>query len=183
MCLSGRQSNDFGTLSSWSVAGSGWWCSRPRSHRLWSRLFALGKWGHTCSFVSAVCLRIVYSAILEWKASSRVVVTKHSWVSFYRSVYNFIPRWLNTPLLLVSDLGARFLEQILGFLYCGSRKPSMGHFGHIPSQTHVGPFQLYTTSLPCHRSRHVEYLQEIRCGFKQWDAAITSTIHASVASL
>jgi hypothetical protein len=47
---------------------------------------------------------------------------------------------------------------------------------------HVWLFQLYATSLPCHRSRHVEYLQEISYCFKQWDAANTSTIYASVAS-
>jgi hypothetical protein len=36
--------------------------------------------------------------------------------------------------------------------------------------------------LSCHCSRHVEYLQEISCCFKQWDAAITSTRDTSVAS-
>jgi len=37
------------------------------------------------------------------------------------------------------------------------------------------------TFLPCHCSRQVEYLQEISCCFKQWDATITWTIYASVA--
>jgi hypothetical protein len=38
------------------------------------------------------------------------------------------------------------------------------------------------TSLPCHCCRHVEYLQEISCCFKQRDAAITLTIYGAVAS-
>jgi hypothetical protein len=37
--------------------------------------------------------------------------------------------------------------------------------------------------MPCHCSRHVEYLQEISYRFTQWDAAITSTIYTSVASI
>jgi len=38
-------------------------------------------------------------------------------------------------------------------------------------------------SVPCHRSRHVEFLQECSCCLNKWDVAITSTIYASVASL
>jgi hypothetical protein len=30
------------------------------------------------------------------------------------------------------------------------------HFGHIQCQAHIGLFQLYLTSLPCHSCRHVE---------------------------
>jgi len=47
---------------------------------------------------------------------------------------------------------------------------------------HVRLFQLYTTSSPCHRNAHVEYVQDISCWFKQWDEAITSTIYGAVAS-
>jgi len=74
-----------------------------------------------------------------------------------------MPRTPNTLLLLFLDFGARFLDQILHFLYCGTHKPFFGHFGHIQCQAYVGLFQLYTTSLPCHSSRHVENLQEISC--------------------
>jgi len=35
----------------------------------------------------------------------------------------------------------------------------------IQGQAHVGLFQLYQTTLPCHLSRHVENLQEIGCCF------------------
>jgi hypothetical protein len=74
-------------------------------------------------------------------------------------------RKLNTPLLLFSNLGAWFLNEIFRFLYCGVRKAFFGHFGHIQRQAHVGLFQLYLTSLPCHSCRHVETLQEISCCF------------------
>jgi len=101
---------------------------------------------------------------------------------FLSHLHLLIPKKLNTPLVLFSDLGARFLDQILRFLYCEVWKPSFGHIGHVQGQADVGLFQLYMTSLPCHRCRHVEYVQEISCCLKQWDAAITSTIYASVAS-
>jgi hypothetical protein len=48
--------------------------------------------------------------------------------------------------------------QILNFLYSGARKLAFGHFAHIQCQAHVGLFELYVTSLPCHSSRHVENL-------------------------
>jgi len=123
-----------------------------------------------------------FAGLLARKASERVVLTKHSRVSFCRSLHLGMPRKLNTLLLLFSDLGARFVDQILRSLYRSAQKPFFGHFGHVQGQAHVGLFQLYTTSLPCHCSRHVEYLQEVSCCFKRWDAAITSTIYPSVAS-
>jgi hypothetical protein len=100
-------------------------------------------------------------------------LTKHSWVSSYHSLHLDLPRKLNTPLLPFSDLGTWFDEQILRFLYCGVLKPAFGHFGHVHGQADVGLLQLYTTSLPCHHCRHVEYLQEISCCFKHCDAAMT----------
>jgi len=121
-------------------------------------------------------------AIVARKASGRVVLTKHSRVSFYHSLLLLMPRKLNTQLLLFLDLGARFLEQILRFLSCGAHKPLFSHFGYVPGQVLVELYQVYTISLPCHRSRHDDNLQEISCCFKQWDAAITLTIYASVAS-
>jgi len=121
------------------------------------------------------------SAILARKASGCVVLLKRYRVSFYRSLDLFMPRKLNTPLLLISDLGARFLDKILHFLYCGVWKPSFGHVGHIQGQAHIEPFQLYPTSLLCHPSRRVEYLQDISCYFLQSNSAITSTLSASIA--
>ena len=73
----------------------------------------------------------------------------------------FVPRKLNTPLLFFSDLGTWFLYEIFHFLNCGARKAFFGHFGHIQRQAHVGLFQLYPTSLPCHCCRQVENLQDI----------------------
>ena len=147
-----------GIVPSW-----GGWRSGQRLHHLRCRLSALVKWRCTCSFASPACLRILCSAILGRKASGRMVLTKHSQVSFHCSIYVYMPRKLNTPLLLFLDLGARFLYQILCFLYRGARKSFFGPFGHIQAQAHVGLFQLYPTSLPCHSSRHVENLQEVSC--------------------
>jgi len=94
----------------------------------------------------------------------------------------FICRKINSTLLLCSDLGTMFLDEILCFLYCSTWKPFFGYCGHVQGQAHVGLFQLNTTSLPCYRSRHVEHLQDISCCFKHWEATITSTIYAAVAS-
>ena len=180
--ISSRQIVDFKTLSCGGFTSWGGWCSGQRWHRLWSLLSALIGRRCTCSFASPTCLRIFCCAILARKASCHVVLMKHSLMSFYRSLHCFMPRKLNTPLLLFSDLSTRYLDAILRFLYCGAQKPSFGRFGHIQVQAAVRLFQLYMTSLPCHRSRHVEYLQEISCCVKQWDAAITSTIYAFVVS-
>jgi len=188
--ISGRQIDDFETLSTGSVTGWGGWCFRQRWRLLWSRLWSrlwsllsslIGRW-FTSSSVSPACLQIVCSAILIGKVSGGVVLTKHSRVSFHRSLHLFMPKKLNTPHLLFSGLGAMFHDQILCFLYSGMQKPSFGHIGHDQGQAHVRLCQLYTASLPCHRSRHVEHLQEISCCFKWWDAATTSTIYASVSS-
>jgi len=120
-------------------------------------------------------------AILARKAAGRLVLTKHCQVSLYRSLHLVMPRKLNTPLLLFSDLGAWFLNEIFCFLYCGARKAFFGHFGHIQRQAHVGLFQLYPTSLPFHSCRHVENVHPISCCFYQWNWALTSTMYTSVA--
>jgi len=93
-----------------------------------------------------------------------------------------MPRKLNTPLPLFWDCWARCLDQGLHFFYCSARKPCLGHFGHIQGQEHVGLFQLYPISLPCHSSRYVENLQGISCRVWKWHSATTSTIHVSAAS-
>jgi len=115
--------------------------------------------------VAVECLQILCGAIWTRRASRCVGVTKHSQMSFYRSLHLFMLRKLNTPCLLFLDRSARFLDQILSFLYYSARKPSIGHFGHVQSQAHIWLFQLYMTFLPCHRSRHVDCLQEISCCF------------------
>ena len=53
----------------------------------------------------------------------------HFQVSFYCSLHPFMPRKLNSPLLLYSDFSARFLVQLLLLLYCSAEKPFFGHFG------------------------------------------------------
>jgi len=159
--LSGQQIDYFKWLCSGGVTGWGGWCAGRRWSRLWSPHSASGGWRCTCSFASPACLRILCGAILPRKAAGGLVMTKHCRVSLYRSLHIFMPRHLNTPLLLFSDLGAWFLNEIFRFLYCGAQKAFFGHFGHIQRQAHVGLFQLYPTSLPCHSCRHVENLQDI----------------------
>jgi len=90
-------------------------------------------------------------------------------------------RQLHTPLHLISDLGAQFLDEILRFLCRDARKAFCGHFSHNHWHAHVGLLQKFPTSLPCPSSRHVEYLRDISCCFKRWNSAITSTIYSSIA--
>jgi len=122
-------------------------------------------WRCTCSLTSPACLRIFSGAIFARKATVCVVMTKHGWGLFYHSLHLFTPRKINARLLLSLDFGVRFLDQILHFLYCGTRKPGFGHFCHNQGHVHFGLFQLYTTFLPCHCSRYDENLQEIGCSF------------------
>jgi len=131
MRMSGRQINDLQTLIRGTVTSWGEWCFEQR----WRRLFASVRWRSACSFPSPSCQRIRCCAILARKASGHVVSTKHSRVSFYCSLHFFQPRKLNTQLLLLSDLGPRFFNHELPFLYCGARKAFFGHFRHIHGQT------------------------------------------------
>ena len=180
--IPGRQIEDFEKLSTRSVTGWGGWCSEQRWRVLRSLLSVSVGRRCTCSFVSPVYLEIVCGAIVASKAPGLLVLTKLSRVSFCRSLHIVMRRKLNTLHLLFSDISVRFLDQVSYILHCGAWKPSFGHFGHVQGQVHIELFQLYTTSLRCHCSRHDEYLQEISCCFKQWDAAITSIIYAFIAS-
>jgi len=186
LCISSLQIDDFKRLSSGITTG---WCrcnSRQWWLRLWSHLHShlcpSVSWRYSCPIECPGCLWIVCSAILARKASGHMVLTKHSRVSFHPSLLLSISRKLNTLHLLFPDLGMRFLDQVLYLLYCGTRKCIFGHSGHIQGQAHVGLFQLYPISLPCHRSRHVEYQQKISCWFKYWDPAITSITYTPVLS-
>jgi len=165
ICISGWQIDDLGMFSPGSVTGWGGWHAGQRWHRLWSPLSVSVGWRCTCSFASPACLLILCGAILARKAAGRVVLTNHCQVSLYCSLHLFMLRKLNTPVLLFLDLGAWFFNEIFRFLYCGTWIAFFGHFGCIQSQAHVGLFQLYSTSLPCHSSRHVENLQDISCCF------------------
>jgi hypothetical protein len=73
-------------------------------------------------------------------------------------------------------------DLILSVLYCGTRIPTFGDFHHIQRLAHVGLFQLYTTSLPCHASSHIQNQQKLSWFYQQWDWAVVSTIYTSVAS-
>jgi len=167
--IPGWQIEDLRRVGSIIVTGWQGWLSRQmwrvgqRWRRLYSELSASVGWRCTCLFGSPACLQIVCSEIWARKASVHVVLMKHGWVSFYCSHHRFMPRKLNTPLLLFLDFGGRFLAQILHFLYWGTRKSALVHFWHVQGQAHVGLFQLYPTSLLCHSIRHGENLQQISC--------------------
>jgi len=133
---------DFGTLSSLIVTGWQRWRSGQRWRRFWFQMSGSVGRGCNCSFAPPTCLRINCSIVGPRKAFVCVVLTKHSQVLSYRSLHDSLPRNLNSQLPLLLDFGARFLDQILRFLYCSLRKPSCGHLGHIPRQVHVGLFQL-----------------------------------------
>jgi hypothetical protein len=75
-------------------------------------------------------------------------------------------RILNNTRCHLLDLSARFLDEVLGFRYCGAQIPAFGHFGHLQAQAHVSLFLLYTTTMPFYRSRHVKYLDNISCCIK-----------------
>jgi hypothetical protein len=130
------------------------------------------------SSLSPDCLR----CLLARKASRSVVFTKRCRVSFYLTLPLVIYRKGNTTLLHYMLLGARLLDQIMRFPYCGVLILSIGCFGHVKGEAHVGLFHLYIISFPAHHMRHVEYLQAISCCFKPCDVAFTSTIYALVAS-
>jgi len=174
--ISGWQIVDLGTLSYLIVTGWHRWRSGQRWSRVWCQLSVSVGWMCIRSVATPACVQILCSASVAMTASIRVVLMKHSRVSSYHTLDLLLPRRLSFPLLHISDFGARFLDQILHFLHCGTPKPPFGHFGQIQSQVHIGLFQLDPTSLPCHCSKHVENLQDISCCFQQWDLATTSTI-------
>jgi len=139
-------------------------------------------WRCSWAFAPLACLRYLGCTILAWKGAGCVIFINHCPVSFDHSLHLPVPRKLNSSLLLFSDFGARSLNQLLCFLYCGMRKSSFGHLLHIQGEAHVRLFQVYPTYLPRHRSRHVENLREIGCCFQMEELAITSTIYDSIDS-
>jgi len=82
-------------------------------------------------------------------------------VSLYRSLHLCMPRKLNTPLLLFSDLGAWFLNEIFRFLYCGARKAFLAILAIFNGRRMSDCSSC--TRPPCLAivARHVENLQDI----------------------
>jgi len=133
------------------------WCSGPR----WRPL----RWRCAHAFTPWACLLIDCCAILARMEAICSIFVIHCQVSFNRSPHLVMPAKHNTlhPLSLV--FGSRFLDQMLCFLFCGAWKPSLGHFVNIQGSTQFRLLKLYPTSFSCHRSWHVENLQEISYSF------------------
>ena len=108
--ISGRQIDDFRRLSPGGVTGWGGSRAGRRWSRLWSPHSASAGGKCTCSFASAVCLRILCCAILARKAAVCLIFTDHCRVSLYRHFHFFMPRKLNPLLLLFSDFGLSCLD-------------------------------------------------------------------------
>jgi len=153
--ISGRLIYNFRRLSSGSVNGWGGWRAGRTWSRLWSAHSVSGRGSCTSAFASPPCLQTLCSAILARKPAGGLVMMKHCRVSLHCSLHLIMPKKLNTPLLLFSDLGVCGLNEIFRFLNCGARRAFFGHFGHIQCHAHVRLFQLYPTSLPCHSCRNV----------------------------
>jgi hypothetical protein len=128
----------FKTFISISVTWWGMWQSRRRRYsgpscsQLWLRC--------VCSFVPPTYLRIVFWAILEWKAAVHMLFINLCQVFFCCSLHLLMPRKLNSLHLLFSEFSTRFVNLLLRFHYCGARKPTYGHFAHIQDKAHVGLF-------------------------------------------
>jgi len=155
--ISAQHSDNLGMLSSGTVTSWG----DGRIGQMWCRQSASVRWRCACFFDPPLCMRILCCAIVERKASGRLVLTRHSQVSICRCPHLFMPRKPNTLLLVLSDLGTRLFHQELCLFYCGERKAFFSHFCHIQSWAHVGLFKLYPTSWTCHGGIHVENLQGI----------------------
>jgi len=127
-------------------------------------------WRCTWFFASPRCLRILCSAILTTKVSGRVVMMKHSQVSFHRRNHLSLQTKINTQLLLISDLSARCLHQELRFVYCSAQNLSFGHFRHIQDQAHVGLFLLNRPPCPAIVAGMVKtYKKSVaRCNYEIW---------------
>jgi hypothetical protein len=152
--------DDFETFSSTSVTSFGvcsfshWWL------QLWSLSVSVVR-RYSCPFACPACLWILCSTIWARMASGHIVLMNYSQLSFHLSFPLIMPRKLNTLILLFPDLGMRILDHVLSILSRGGRNSAFHNFTHIQGQVQVRLFQLYTTSLSCHCSRHVEYLNHL----------------------
>jgi len=118
-----------------------------RSCRFWCRCT------HSCGFPA--CLQILCCAYLALKTANDVIFTNYCCATCYCSVHILMPRKHHSPLLLLSDFGASFLDQVLGFLSCSAHKPLFGHHVHTSGKNHVRLFQLFLTFFAGHSSRNV----------------------------
>jgi len=94
----------------------------------------------TQSIAPPVWLRILYCASLARKVAIHSIFTNQRQVSLYRSHHLSMPWKPNRLHNLFWDIGMRFLDQVLCFLYCSTQKISCSHFGDNQGKVHVGLF-------------------------------------------
>ena len=138
--ISGWHTFNFGCER--SLIGTRWhrWHSIWMWHRFWCWLSELLWWRCTHAFAPPAGLNSLYCEILARKAAIRLMVPRHTRVSFHRSFHICVPQKLNPLHPLFSDFSPTFLDQVLRFLYSRVRKPSYGHFGHIQCKAHTRQF-------------------------------------------
>jgi len=162
--ISHQQLNDKGTLPSGSVTGWGWSHTGQQWHRFWSRCLHWSDGGAPSSLNLEHIYRFL--AVPSWQGRQPDV-----WFCKALPGVNVLQHWpfhaqeTQYSVWFFSGLGAWFVNAVLCLLYCRARKAFFGHFGHIPCEVHDGVFQLYTASLPCYCSRHVENLEDINSCF------------------
>jgi len=138
--ISAWNSFDFGYMSAIIVSGRHRWRSEWTWRWFWCRLPGSLRCKCTWFFAPPGCQWILGCTILGREAADRLIFLNHSLVSFNCSLQIFIPRILNPLVRYFSDFGLRFLIQALRLLYCGVRKPSLGHIRHIQRKAHVRLF-------------------------------------------
>ena len=97
-------------------------CELPHYHRVaqvafsrirpqfWCQLRESLCWGCTRVIAPPACLGILRCGILARDAAVSFIFSKHSWVTFHCSLDIEFPRKLNSPQLIFSDFGTRFLD-------------------------------------------------------------------------
>jgi hypothetical protein len=112
-----------GIPGSGGILGIGGWHSGWRCRQLWVMPVGL--------YVPAEGLQSACDAILARKAAILMIDLHHCQMAFDSSLLLLMPRTLNCSLRPFLHLGAKFLDYLMGYMYWGVRKHSVGHFGHI----------------------------------------------------
>ena len=139
-------------------------------------------WRCASSFAPPACLLILCCAILECKAAGSLIFINHCRMSFYCSLHLFMPRKLNSSLLLFSDFGRSFLTSCCVSSTAVYQNRPLAILAIFKARRMSDCSSC--TRPPClaRSSRHIENLQQISCCFQKEDVAISTIIYDSIAS-